>query len=60
AIFAKQKGYQVICGMNLPMLIEAEMQRHDVPFEELIEKIIMAGNDSIKNITSITNGRDYE
>lgn len=60
AIFAKQKGYQVICGMNLPMLIEAEMQRHDVAFEELIAKIITAGNDSIKNITSITHGREYE
>lgn len=60
AILAKQKGYQVICGMNLPMLIEAEMHRHDISFEELIEKIITAGNDSIRNITSITNGREYE
>ncbi len=59
-IFARRKGYPVICGMNLPMLIEAEMQRHDVAFEELIEKIIDAGSHSIKNITSITHGREYE
>ncbi|POP44290.1 PTS fructose transporter subunit IIA [Superficieibacter electus] len=59
-IFAKQKRYQVICGMNLPMLIEAEMQRYDVAFEDLIAKIIAAGNDSIINITSLTHGREYE
>lgn len=59
-IFARRNKYQVICGMNLPMLIEAEMQRHDIPFDELIEKIMDAGSNNIKNITSITNGRAYE
>ncbi|WP_159870129.1 MULTISPECIES: PTS sugar transporter subunit IIA [unclassified Raoultella] len=60
AIFAKLRGYPVICGMNLPMLIEAEMQREEVTLSELVLRIIEAGNGSIKNITSITNGNEYE
>jgi len=60
AIFAKLRGYPVICGMNLPMLIEAEMQREEVTLSELVSRIIEAGNGSIKNITSITNGNEYE
>ncbi|WP_159237309.1 PTS sugar transporter subunit IIA [Raoultella terrigena] len=60
AIFAKLRGYPVICGMNLPMLIEAEMQREEMTLSELVSRIIEAGNGSIKNITSITNGNEYE
>lgn len=60
AIFAKLRGYPVICGMNLPMLIEAEMQREEVTLSELVSRIIEAGNGSIKNITFITNGNEYE
>ncbi|MDJ1653664.1 PTS fructose transporter subunit IIA [Raoultella sp. Ech2A] len=60
AIFAKLRGYPVICGMNLPMLIEAEMQREEMTLSELASRIIEAGNGSIKNITSITNGNEYE
>lgn len=60
AIFAKLRGYPVICGMNLPMLIEAEMQREEMTLSELVSRIIEAGNGSIRNITSITNGNEYE
>ncbi|AHF75185.1 putative PTS system IIA component [Sodalis praecaptivus] len=60
AVFAKRKGFPVICGMNLPMLIEAEMHRNELSTEELINRIIEVGGESIKNVTSIANGNTYE
>ena len=57
AIFAKKKQCQVICGLNLPMLIEAEMSRADAQGEEWADRIIDAGNHSIKNITKIISER---
>ncbi len=57
AVFAKKNKCPVICGLNLPMLIEAEMSRSETDGEELAERIIDAGNQSIKNITRIINER---
>ncbi|WP_413733341.1 PTS sugar transporter subunit IIA [Sodalis sp. RH21] len=57
AVFSKKIKCPVICGVNLPMLIEAEMSRSEVEGEALAEKILEAGNQSIKNITKIANKR---
>lgn len=57
AAFALQKNYRVVSGLNLAMLIEAEMSRGTVEGEELTERIIQAGRDGIKNIRQIMNER---
>ncbi|HEY0208079.1 PTS fructose transporter subunit IIA [Acerihabitans sp.] len=57
AVFAKKKQCPVICGLNLPMLIEAEMSRAETGGDEWAKRIIDAGNESIKNITRIINER---
>lgn len=57
AVFAKRHQYTVICGVNLPMLIEAEMNRGDKPTHQLADDLVAAGVGSIINITRITNER---
>lgn len=57
AVFAKKNKYPVICGLNLPMLIEAEMSRSETEGDEWAKRIIDAGNESIKNISRIINER---
>ncbi|WMQ74768.1 MAG: hypothetical protein GPOALKHO_001786 [Sodalis sp.] len=49
-----------MCGMNLQMLIEAEMYRNELSIEELINRILEVGGVSIKNVTSIANVNRYE
>lgn len=57
AAFAMQKDYRVISGLNLAMLIEAEMSRRMVAGDELTNRIIQAGKDGIRNIRQIMNER---
>lgn len=54
---AASKGYQVITGVNLPLLIEAEMVRYKG--EEINAKeLISSGKDSIKNLNEIMKERE--
>lgn len=53
AVFAKRFQFPVICGVNLPILIEAEMSRGENSSETLVEELIETGIKSIINITKI-------
>lgn len=57
ATFALQQKYQVISGLNLAMLVEAKMSRRVVEGDELVNRIIQAGKDGIRNIRQIMNER---
>ncbi|CUH95211.1 hypothetical protein P22_1281 [Propionispora sp. 2/2-37] len=57
ARFATEKEYTVICGLNLSILIEAEMIRYKGNYENLSERILSAGVDSVKNITEMMKVR---
>lgn len=50
SIFAMQKNYTILSGLNLAMLIEAETQRNSLDGEDLTESIMTAAVDGIKNI----------
>ena len=56
-IFAIKNNYLVISGLNLPMLIEAEMMRSQDNYEKIDEKLISTGEEGIKNITQIMKER---
>lgn len=58
AYFAKKDGYSVICGVNLPMLIEAETRRSLGEWEGVEDKIIAFGAEGIRNITKIIKERN--
>ncbi|MFD3260734.1 PTS sugar transporter subunit IIA [Paenibacillus lentus] len=57
AYFAKKDGYSVICGVNLPMLIEAQTRRSLGEWEGIEDKIIEFGAEGIRNITKIIKER---
>lgn len=57
SVFATQKEYTVLSGLNLAMLIEAESQRAALPGEELTECIQAAAVDGIKDIRKIMKER---
>lgn len=57
AAFATKKNYTVLSGLNLAMLIEAEMQRNVMTGEELAEDITLAARDGVKNIRIIMEER---
>ncbi|WP_019637030.1 PTS sugar transporter subunit IIA [Paenibacillus fonticola] len=57
AYFAKRDGYSVICGVNLPMLIEAETRRSLGEWESIEDNIISFGAEGIRNITKIIKER---
>lgn len=57
AYFAKKEGYSVVCGLNLPMLIEAENRRSLGEWEEIEEKIIAFGTEGIRDISKIIKER---
>lgn len=57
AVFAKRLGFTVICGVNLPMLIEAEMSRGEKPTPLLAEDLVATGRESMINITKKANER---
>jgi D-glucosaminate PTS system EIIA component len=57
-VFAKRHGTTVICGVNLPLLIEAEMLRNEMTAEELADHLVSTGHESIVNITKKTNERE--
>ncbi|RGC53787.1 PTS sugar transporter subunit IIA [Absiella sp. AM29-15] len=49
ALFAK-KGYYVMTGTNLPILLEAEMYRARDDWEHVVEYLTQIGKDSIVNV----------
>jgi mannose/fructose-specific phosphotransferase system component IIA len=59
AIYATRKNYTVVSGVNLPILIEAEMSRtpegleDSEGFETLAERLISAGTGGISDIRKI-------
>ena len=53
AIYATKKNYTVISGVNLPILVEAEMSRTESGNEDLTERLISAGTSGIVNIRKI-------
>lgn len=52
AMFAFEKEYSIICGLNLPMLIEAEMTRVQGNYN-LNQKIIQTGKESVIDIKKL-------
>lgn len=58
AYFAKKHGYSVICGVNLPMLIEAETRRSLGEWGGIEDKIIAFGAEGIRNISKIIKERN--
>lgn len=52
AMFALQQNYSIICGLNLPMLIEAEMSRMQGNYD-LNQKIIQTGKESVLDLKKI-------
>lgn len=52
AMFALEKDYSIICGLNLPMLIEAEMTRMQGNYD-LNQKLIQTGKDSIVDLKKL-------
>lgn len=57
ARFALEKEYTVLSGLNLAMLIEAEMQRGILRGNELEQDLCQAARDGIKNIKEIMKER---
>ena len=53
AIYATKKNYTVISGVNLPILVEAEMSRTESGNEDMTERLISAGTSGIVNIRKI-------
>ena len=49
ALFAK-RGYYVMTGTNLPILLEAEMFRTREDWEHVVEYLTQIGKDSIINV----------
>ena len=52
AMFAFETEYSIICGLNLPMLIEAEMTRMQGNYN-LNQKIIQTGKESVIDIKKL-------
>ena len=46
-------GTQVVCGVNLPMLLEVLMNRDDMSADALAEFALHAGKDGIISLTQI-------
>lgn len=57
ARFALEKEYTVLAGLNLAMLIEAEMQRGMLKGEELEEDLMRAATEGVKNVRKIMKER---
>lgn len=57
ARFALEKEYTVLSGLNLAMLIEAEMQRGNLTGKALEEDLNGAAKDGIKNIRKMMKER---
>ena len=60
ARFALEKNYTVLAGLNLAMLIEAEMQRGMLKGDELEEDLMNAAKDGVRNIRKIMKETEAE
>lgn len=54
---AVKKGFNVVSGLNLPLLIEAEMTRYKNE-EVNIDELVNIGRDSIKDIQKVMEERE--
>jgi PTS system mannose-specific IIA component len=52
------QGTQVICGTNLPMLLEVLTAREHASIEELAETALQTGKDSVISLTRMLAGND--
>ncbi|WP_152657230.1 PTS sugar transporter subunit IIA [Oceanobacillus sp. CFH 90083] len=52
------KNHYAVSGVNLPMIVEAEMSRTQMEISDLMQKIIHSASDGIRNITKIMNERE--
>ncbi len=52
--------FKVISGVNLPMIIEAEMLRSQNHVEEIVERAMFSATDGIKDISKMMEERMKE
>ncbi|WP_339178802.1 PTS fructose transporter subunit IIA [Oceanobacillus sp. FSL W7-1293] len=52
------KKHYVISGVNLPMIVEAEISRTQMEIRDLIHKIIHSASEGIQNISEIMSERE--
>lgn len=57
SMFAANKEYIVLSGLNLPMLIEADMARDQVDEINLADRLMNTGSDGIKNVRLLMKER---
>lgn len=57
AMVAAKKSYTVIAGLNLPMLIEAEMKRGTMKASDLAEDLTKIAREGVRNIRKIMKER---
>ena len=48
ALSSTKKHYEVIAGVNIPMLVETLMARDDVSFDELVALAVETGREGVK------------
>ncbi|MDT2659652.1 hypothetical protein P7E02_07220 [Enterococcus hulanensis] len=60
ARFALEENVIVLSGVNLPMLIEAEMARMQGSYDGLTEKLIKSATEGIKDVKKIMQERKAE
>lgn len=58
--FALHENVTVLSGVNLPMLIEAEMARMQWETEGVTEKLIQSASEGIKDVKKIMQERQAE
>lgn len=58
--FSLEEDVIVLSGVNLPMLIEAEMARMQGNYEGLTEKLMKSGSEGIKDVKKIMQERKAE
>ncbi len=50
ALYAKHPSSIILTGVNLGMLLEAEMSRKNIPFDELADYLVQMGRESVQDI----------
>ena len=50
AIALRDKNYQCVTGVNLPMMIDALLSRDEGPLNELSEKCLQIGSEGVRDL----------